>query len=437
MNKTNSKHKKNLMSLVAILIAAIMILVVFNTAVIGNENYRIIDKELDEPKLAYRSQMESTDLLASEGDSEISTVDSSLSRTIETEEDKYELANEILINAVYMVSEMTDEEIEAEQDKMFKIIEEKSGEDVAILLDQRNSDIERAKATLRILGYKGELTEVGVTDTTASIEDKPAASYLSSPLMNTYKDLGLTLDEIEQLLKDYKKSKTEETASSLTSEVDSSKLKRMPRDGIFSSNAASSAASTLASSLNQELVIVAIESAGFSADAYLVSDVSNYNSNPSPTPVVEPYAIPDVSRVNTMPECEWWDNLFEFLWNLFLDIICTIIDWTVIIVAGVTAVVTAITGSIAWLIMGTSFLGFFNWMGAFFSDLFDGEWFQDTIFGEILWCLFNFDNFFGSFISAFTWSWDQLVDFWTWVYDQLPDDIKPEQGMVPDGTTPP
>ncbi len=434
MSKTNSKHKNKIMSLVAILIAAIMVLVIFNTAVIGNENYRILDGELDEPKLAYRSQMESTDLVASEGDSEISTVDSSLSSSIESEEDKLELANEILVNAVQMINQMTDEEIEAEQDKMFKIIEEKSGEDMATLLDQRKDDVERAKATLRILGYKGEINEVEPSDTTASVENEPAASFLSAPLMNTYKDLGLTLDEVEQLLKDYKKSKTEEDSNTLTSEVDSSKLKIMPRDGIFSSNAASSAVSSLASSLNQELVVIAVESAGFSADIYLESAVSNYN--PAPTPVVEPYAIPDTSRVNTMPECEWWDNLFEFLWNLFLDIICTIIDVTVIVVGAVTAAVAAITGSIMWLILGTSFLGFFNWMGAFFSDLFDGEWFQYTIFGEILWCLFNFDNFIGSFISAFTWSWNQLVDFWTWVYDQLPDDIKPEQGTAPDGTTP-
>ena len=111
MSKTNSKHKNKIMSLVAILIAAIMVLVIFNTAVIGNENYRILDGELDEPKLAYRSQMESTDLVASEGDSEISTVDSSLSSSIESEEDKLELANEILVNAVQMINQMTDEEI--------------------------------------------------------------------------------------------------------------------------------------------------------------------------------------------------------------------------------------------------------------------------------------------------------------------------------------
>jgi hypothetical protein len=439
-----AKNKKRLMSVTAVLIAAIMILVVFNVAVIGRENHRIISEKIDEPALAYRSQMESANLLTSKEDYKISTVDSSLSRELESEIDKHELATQILIEAIQLIAKMTEEEIEEKQDKIFSKITEDVGKDIATLIDHRKNDVERAVATLNILGYEGRINQVDSRKLDASVENKPMYSSLSDPLMNTYRDLGLTLEEVEILVNNYEKSKEETSINSLTSDVNSSKLKVMPR--LFSLNVDSSAASTIFSDLSQVLTSVVFESvAGFALSDYSSYPSSN-TANPTPTHSVEPYAIPEPSKVVYMPRDE--DDcvgLLEWLYNLLLTIAIVLIDIAVLVTAAMIAVIGAVTALVvttAIALLAGGVWGFLLWVGAAGSDianmlfdLFNGvyEFIQLTIVGEIIWHLFNWGNFIQSFINGFTWSFGHLIDFWSQIINKIRDGINDQKENDPSG----
>jgi hypothetical protein len=108
-----------------------------------------------------------------------------------------------------------------------------------------------------------------------------------------------------------------------------------------------------------------------------------------------------------VPESEygWIEDLLRDIWNFIVGAIATLVD---IITIGVLLTAAGIS-ALTWLITGTLVGGTLLWLIYSMGDLFDGENHQTTFFGELVWCLLNYDNLVGGFADGFNFSWDVLM----------------------------